>query len=315
MTTTVITGASGFIAQHVARVLRRTRPGRLVGVDIRPSSGSGFDSFHVADLTDRAATQGVLEASVPDVVYHMAGVVRGSEALVHASNVETTRNVLDVLRTVAPRARVVLVGSAAEYGVVPVADQPVVETADCRPTGAYGRAKAEVTALATEAFRDFGQHVGVARPFNVMGAGVPDAMVGGAIAHRLRSALASPAPRTIALGRTDAIRDFVDAEDVGSGLVAIAERGSPGGVYNLCTGVGHSIQELLDELLALAGEPITVTRDETLVRHGDVDALVGSCEKARHELEWNPTTSFHESIRRTWEASDPRLVDVSRTGR
>lgn len=300
--TTLITGASGFIARHVAGIVRGAKQ-RVVGADLRERAGARFDEWFTADFGDAAATRALVATAAPDVIYHLVGLARGSDEALRASNVDTARNLLDAVRREAPGARVVLVGSAAEYGVVPLADQPVRESYKGTPANAYGRTKRELSALGESMARGRGQQVMIARPFNVIGPGVPDTLVIGAIVKRLRASLAGPSPRSITIGRTDSVRDFVAVEDVASALVAIAERGRAGEAYNVCTGEGHTIGEALDRLLALAGEPVAVEQDQALLRSGDVDAMIGSPEKARRELGWAPRVSFADSVSATWNAS------------
>jgi GDP-4-dehydro-6-deoxy-D-mannose reductase len=305
--TTLITGAGGFIAQHLTTTLRSSGAARLVGVDLRPGSASQrFDAFETADLTDAAAVREIVSRVRPSVVYHLVGLIRGTDEAIIASNLGTARNLLSALRRSAPMARVVLIGSAAEYGAVPVAAQPVREDYAGEPTGPYGRVKQQLSALAREAAGQ-GQPVMLARPFNVIGAGVPDSLVAGAIVHRLRTALRGDPPYAITIGRTSSVRDFVASEDVAAGLVRIAERGRPGEAYNLCSGEGHAISEVVDHLLAAAAVPVRVDRDETLMRGGDVDVIVGSRTKAETELGWAPRVSFAESLAASWrgESSQP----------
>jgi GDP-4-dehydro-6-deoxy-D-mannose reductase len=308
VTTALITGAGGFIAQHLAGILRREGTDRVVGFDVRGMSATLFDDRRSVDLTDAEATNHALAVAKPNVIFHLVGGIRGSDAFVVGSNVDTARNVIEAVRVTVPSARVVLVGSAAEYGIVPLAQQPVTETFVGSPVGVYGKAKAQVSALAAAAAHDFGQHVCVARPFNVIGAGVPDSLVAGAVVHRMRLAVASTPPRRIKIGRTSGIRDFVAAEDVAFGLIRIADRGRPGQAYNLCSGQGRSIAELVEKLLFLAGEPIEVERDESLSRTDDVDVMVGSFAKAKRELEWQPSVSFERSLRAAWMASESITV-------
>jgi GDP-4-dehydro-6-deoxy-D-mannose reductase len=308
MTTTLITGATGFIAGHLARAVRRIVGGRIAGLGIRPSADSAFNEWYTVDLRDPAAARGAIGSVRPGTVYHLVGSLRGSDEEIAATNVVTSRNVLEALRHLAPDARVVLMGSAAEYGVVSLAHQPVSETFVGVPTGPYGRAKQQVTALALAAAREFDQHVTVARPFNVLGPGVPDTLVVGALISRLRAALAAPGPRSIRIGRTTGIRDFVAVEDVAEGLVRIAGSGLAGHCYNLCSGEGHTIAEVLERLLAEVGEPISVSEDETLLRAGDVDQMIGSWDKAQRELGWRPTIRFEDSLYAAWKASDPTVA-------
>ena len=148
-------------------------------------------------------------------------------------------------------------------------------------------------------------NVAVARPFNALGAGVPDSLVAGAFIGRLRAALAGAPPREMRVGRLASVRDFIAAEDVAEGLALIAERARAGEAYNLCSGEPHAISELLDRLLEFAGEPMQVQHDGSLVRRGEVDALIGSREKAGRELGWSPAIAFEASLRAAWDATAP----------
>ena len=301
--TTLITGARGFIARHLAAAIRGAGGGRLVGIDNRPELAPGlFDNFETLDLTDAATLQATIQRIRPATVYHLVGAIRGSDETITASNLGTSRNLVAALRRSAPAARVVLMGSAAEYGAVPPSAQPVREGYEGTPTGTYGRVKQQVSALAVDAARR-GQPVMLARPFNVIGPGIPDSLVAGAIVHRLRAALRSQPPYAITIGRTSAVRDFVAVEDVVDGLTRIAERGRPGEAYNLCSGEGHAISEVLDRLLAAAAVSVRVDRDEGLMRGGDVDVIVGSRAKAEADLGWVPRVSFDESLVAAWRAA------------
>jgi len=306
VTKTLITGASGFIARHLAPAVRRIVGGPIAGIGVRPSQNPQFDEWYTANLTDHAAAYKVIGSCQPSTVYHLVGRFHGPEEEINASNVVTTCHLLEALRHSAPDARVVLIGSAAEYGEVPLSQQPVSETFVGVPITPYGRAKQQVTALAIAAARDFNQHVSVARPFNVVGPGSPESLVTGALVRRLRAALDGPVPRAIKIGRTNGIRDFVAVEDVANGVVRIAGAGRAGHCYNLCSGVGHTIAEVLERLLAEVRESIAVSCDATLLRPGEVDQMIGSYHKAERELGWRPTITLHDSLRATWKASESR---------
>lgn len=303
MTVALVTGAAGFVAQHLAPALRNKGFTRILGADIRPTTQGVFDASQVADLTVKSEMLRVVESFAPDVVFHLAGLVNTFEESIRASNLDTARHLIECVRETSPLTRIVLVGSAAEYGEVPLDRQPVEETFVGNPQGVYGKAKAAVAALASHAAAEDGLHVVVARPFNIIGPGVPSSLVVGAIVDRLRRTLAGPPPRSARIGKTTSIRDFVAVEDVVEGLILASERGKPGAAYNLCTGVGRSVAEVLAKLILLTREGIEVENDSSLVREMETNVLVGSWRKSQLELDWSPHVQFDVSLRATWEAS------------
>lgn len=298
----LVTGGAGFLAGHLAAALRAEGDAETTGADLRPSPPGRWDaSVDSADLLDAAVVERLLGDARPDEVYHLVGNVRGSDDALMRSNADSATVLLDAVRRRCPAATVVLVGSAAEYGVVPADAQPVDESWRGAPTSGYGRAKAAVTAIGFRAARD-GMRVTIARPFNPVGRGIPPHLVVGAVVMRMRAALAGPGPRRVAIGRTDSVRDFVDAGDVGRGLIVVARRGVAGSVYNLCTGAGHTVQDVIDQLRDMAGGSIEFVPDDSLVRAGDVSRLVGSPAQAA-ALGWRPERSLHESLRDAWDGS------------
>lgn len=297
-----VTGAAGFLAGHLAAALRRGGAD-VTGADTRAIPAGRCDAAVYADAHDGLALQAVLRSAGPDEVYHLVGDARGTDEEVRRSNIDTARILLDAVRVASPSARIVLVGSAAEYGTVAAAAQPVDESFHGSPAFAYGRAKQAVSALATAVARN-GQHVVVARPFNVIGAGVPETLVVGALVRRLRDALASPPPRRVVVGVTTAVRDFVDATDIAEGMIVLARHGARGAAYNLCTGRGHAIAEVVTRLCALAGDAIDVVEDPSLSRPGEVSMMVGSPAKAE-ALGWRAVRSLDDSLRAAWHATAP----------
>ena len=303
MSRVLITGASGFLGSHLIKSLRRHGAAEVLGADLHADSAPGFDGWQEADLRDAASAVRTVFRAQPDVVFHLAGTFGGPANVVHASNVTTTEQVLSAVQAATPNSRVVVIGSAAEYGRVPPDAQPVRESLVGYPVSDYGRAKRAVSELASRYATDFGLQVVIARPFNAVGRGISPGLVVGAIAHRLRAALAAPAPRAITIGTTDSVRDFIAAADVTDGLVLAAERGIAGESYNLCTGVGTSVQSVLEQLIAFTGEAVAVERDETLVRSAEVDALIGDPSKAHAALGWRPTRSLESALRDAWDGS------------
>lgn len=303
MSRVLVTGASGFLGSHLVESLRNQGHAELIGADLHAEPAPGFDNWQQADLRDAALALRTVFRAQPEVVFHLAGTFGGPATIMHASNVTTTEHVLSAVQAVTPNARVVVIGSAAEYGRMPIEAQPAREAFVGLPVSDYGRAKRAVSELALRYATEFDMQVVIARPFNAVGRGISPLLVVGAIAHRLRAALAARSSRTITIGTTDSVRDFIAAADVTDGLVLAAERGTAGESYNLCTGVGTSVQTVLEQLIAFTGESIAVERDESLVRSAEVDALIGDPSKAREALGWQPTRSLESALRGAWDGS------------
>jgi GDP-4-dehydro-6-deoxy-D-mannose reductase len=308
MTTALVTGAGGFVARHLVPALRTKGFTRVIGADIRAVRPDLYDATFVADLSIKSEMLRVLKGSAPTTVFHLPGLAQASEEDIFASNVDTADHLIQGVGEALPLTRIVLIGSAAEYGDVPLDRQPVDENVVGNPRSPYGRAKAALTALASRAAGEKGIHVVVARPFNIVGPGIPDSLVVGAIVDRLRRAISGAPPRAIRVGTTTSIRDFVAVEDVVEGLILATERGKSGAVYNLCTGVGRSIGEVLHKLISFTGQEIGVESDPSLVRGGETYALVGSWQKANRELGWSPCVPFDTSLQETWAASASRFA-------
>jgi GDP-4-dehydro-6-deoxy-D-mannose reductase len=307
--TTLVTGAAGFLGRHLADCLREIDGVPAIGADLRAPTESGYASFHVVDFRDSGAVRSLVRRLRPARVVHLIGGAAGDDATLEELNVGSARRLLAALEIEGIPASTVLLGSAAEYGAVPVVLQPVREEHAGTPTTPYGRIKGAVTRLAQDA-RDRGQNVTVARPFNVIGPGVPPSLVCGALINRIRDAMRTGDPRRIAVGRTDGIRDFVAVQDVARGLALLAQFQAAALAYNLCTGEGHSVQDLLDRLLTLARVEIDIERDVGLLRNGDVDQMLGDPSRARADLGWSPSISYTDAIEQSWRwatrGDDPR---------
>jgi GDP-4-dehydro-6-deoxy-D-mannose reductase len=299
----VVTGASGFVARHlIPRLL--ANEWSVVGVARRPVPPPWLDGIEWidADLANWDSTCALLDRAAPQALIHLAGQVHGSYGELCAANVTSVSNLLHAARGRSPALRIVLFGSAAEYGAVPEVALPITEQSRCEPMGAYGGTKLAATTLALAAARDWGSRVSIVRPFNIVGAHVPPAFVAGALIKRIHDALQARDSQAITVGRTDTTRDFVDAGDLSSAVVRLLDLDAAGEVFNLCSGRETSIRELLDTLIAMAGEGISWRQDPALIRPGDVLRSFGDCGKARAQLRFAPVTRVEDSLRAAWHA-------------
>ena len=265
----VVTGGSGFVGKWLVAHLRECGDD---AVSLDRSNGTPFD------VTDRSCVAHSIEQFRPEVVYHLAAFTHVGESWndpvqVLRVNVEGTLNVLDACRQAAVD-RVLVVGSAEEYGRVDAADLPLREDAALRPSTPYGASKVAAGFLALQSFLGTGLATVRARPFNHTGPGQSARFVVPALAHRIVEAERSGRGE-ITVGSLDPVREMLDVRDVVRAYRVLATRGEPGEVYNVCSGRGVSIGEVAERLVALSGLPLRLVADPDLVRPVEVPRLVG----------------------------------------
>ncbi len=280
----LVTGATGFVGPHLCAHL----------------AASG-DEVHTPefDVTDRAATTETIIDLRPEVVYHLAalshvGASWEDPVATLRVNVEGSCNVLDAARA-ANVARVLVVGSAEEYGRVDPADLPLREDAPLRPMSPYGASKVAASYLALQAWLASGLEVIRTRAFNHTGPGQKPSFLIPALAERIASA-ERDGPGTVRVGSLDPVRDVNDVRDVVRAYRLLVEHGTPGDVYNICRGTGVTVRTVAEQLLALADRPLRLESDPDLVRPADVPRLVGDPAKLHAATGYEPEYSLEQTL-------------------
>ena len=300
----LVTGIGGFAGPPVAHALLakgHAVEGVLRAPLERPRLAGLPLTLHALDLLDRERLRAVLAERRPDAVLHLAGLSfapaaeRDPEAAYRA-NLGGTLAVLAAVRSAAPRARVLAVTSAEVYGAVAAAELPITEDIPLRPLTVYGASKAAADLAAAQCGRAYGLDVVRARPFNQTGAGQDAAFVCAALARQLARIEVGCQEPVVCAGNLDPVRDFSDVRDVAAGYVALLERGRSGEVYNLCSGTGCSIAEVVAILRAHARVAVRVTSDPALRRALDVPRVVGSHARATRDTGWEPRFAWSETL-------------------
>ena len=286
----LVTGAGGFVGR---RLLPRLG---AAGWQAR-----GFD--READVTRADVVAEVVADCAPDAVVHLAALsfVPDSQRDPGASfrvNYLGTRHLLEAVRLHAPLARVLVVSTGHVYGAAAAGDR-FDESAPLRPDSPYARAKAAADLLARH-YAERGLDVVRARPFNHTGAGRPEVFVESSFARQIAEIAAGRRAPQLAVGNLDAVRDFLDVEDVLDAYLRLLDRSVPAGLYNVASGVGRPIAEVLDTLLELAGLGPRGSAVEVRVeaeRWRPADRAVGDASKLRGATGWAPRIAFRDTLR------------------
>lgn len=194
----------------------------------------------------------MLGAIRPDRIYHLAGSFTNEFASDLAANVTAAYHVFEAALALEASPRIVVIGSAAEYGDVLPHGNPLPETALLRPRTIYGLTKAYQTQLAQLYARGKGLPVMVARTFNLFGMGGSPRLFIGHVERQIE-ALRNGALARIAVGDLNDKRDYLDVDAACAAYHRIMERGTPGEVYNVASGHPIALRDVLRRVLENAG--------------------------------------------------------------
>jgi GDP-4-dehydro-6-deoxy-D-mannose reductase len=300
-----ITGMSGFIGAHLAR--RLAGEGHdvwgtyYIKGELRSLKGAGDRVRPVhCDIRDRRVLRKWLARARPERVYHLAAqsfptVSWEYPALTMETNAGGTINLFESLRWLGQRPRVLVAGSSAIYGFVNPDEVPVREDHPMRPLHPYGVSKVAQEMLAFQYFKNFGARACTARIFNTTGPGkVHDVCAD--FASQVARIEAGRQKNPMRVGNLEPRRDITDVRDQVRGLEAIMEKGEPGESYNLSSGKAVSIQEVLDQLVALSRTRIVVKVDKKLLRPTDEPIIMGENQKVVRATGWRPEIPMSRTL-------------------
>jgi GDP-4-dehydro-6-deoxy-D-mannose reductase len=150
--------------------------------------------------------------------------------------------------------------------------------------------------LARRAAVEHGLGTVCVRAFNHTGAGQSDRFLVPAIAGRVAAAELRHGDATVTVGNLDPVRDFSDVRDVVRAYRLLAVHGDVGAVYNVCSGRGVAIGQIVERLLPLAAIPLRPVVDAALVRSVDVPVNVGNPARLAAATGWRPEFSLDDTL-------------------
>jgi len=284
----LLTGSTGALGQALASRLHAKPADFTV---FAPGRGEHDDSLDLRDGDQIART---IERTRPDLIMHLAATFSNEFDEAYAVNVAATRHILEAVEASGQPVRVVLVGSAAEYGPVAADENPVGEDHVLRPVSIYGITKAWQTELAyLHASR--GANVVVARIFNLTGPHLSERLFVGRLHKQIEEIRRGERTR-IEVGPLSAVRDYLPIDEAVKQLLAIADFGEAGKVYHVASGQPVTMRELLVRELAAYGlhESIVVEGVGLTNRRGyDVPSIYADIAKTAALLRKRETHAEH----------------------
>jgi GDP-4-dehydro-6-deoxy-D-mannose reductase len=302
----LVTGVTGFVGGHLVDFLRTEHPEvEVFGVErlhgTAPAARDAGVTVLQAELDDAASVEAALEAAEPDRVVHLAGQSSVQHSFMDPGGTLRT-NILGFVylmeglgRRRRP-ARVLVVGSADEYGAVAPDELPIREDRPLRPRSPYAVSKAAQGLLAPQ-YASPELAVVITRTFPHTGPRRGEAFAESSFARQIADIEAGRRAPVLQVGNLDAVRDFTDVRDVVRAYWALLERGASGEAYNVCSGVGIRIGDLLERLVRLSNARVEVRVDPERLRPVDVPALVGDKAKLAAATGWAPRIALDETLK------------------
>ena len=245
--TVVVLGSAGFLGRHLVAEFEGAGSA-VIGVDRR--------SFSSDDECNAELAATIAGPRAPALLIHAAGLVGvHDEAALRSAHLDSTLALLKSVTRWTPRARVVVIGSAAELGLDRAEAAVVGERESGMPSMPYGVSKLAQSAAARRIALAEDLDLVRVRLFNTLGPGQSTALVGGAMVDRLHRAWRAGESKMV-VRDPRAVRDFMDVRDVARAIRTVAERlpRDPGRVpVNVCTGLGTTVAALAGELVAVSG--------------------------------------------------------------
>ncbi len=304
-----ITGLTGFAGAYLASHLA-SQGAEVTGIGLGARPEAPVPAVE-CDLLDFDKTARLIGDFGPDQVYHLAALTNPSESLkrpreYYQVNVQGTLNLLDALWQQQIDARILLVSSSQVYGKA----SPGVlisEESPLEPNNPYASSKRLSEEIGLQYRKHFASRVVITRPFNHTGPGQSQAFVISDFCRQIamreqEAARSGKSDQKMLVGNLNSTVDFLDVRDVVRAYTGLAAKGVEGETYNICSGVGTQISEILDAAINLTELNLELEVSSSKSRKRDEGWLVGDNQKLRSILDWTPQYSLRQTIQDTLNA-------------
>lgn len=303
-----VTGADGFVGQWLLRnllddgsqvmgMIRLAKPAlTTLSADLALRV-----QWRPCDLTDADGMRAALREARPDAVFHLAAQSSVPASIADPlatieTNVLGTARLLQAVRDESLEATIVVVGSSDAYGAVAPAQLPLREDTVLSPRNPYAASKAAAEIAALQYARSGWCRVIATRSFNHTGPGQSPAFAVASFARQFAALKDGRQSGALRVGNLTPRRDISDVRDVVDAYKRLAQRGTVGAVYNVCSGRDYSMREIVDELARQSGVRVRIEEDPALIRPVETPVLRGDPSRIAADTGWRTTTPLAKTL-------------------
>ncbi len=314
----LIIGAAGFVGSYLIHQLKDV-DGYQVAVTKMPHETIPGEGFEVYDLNilEREQIEKLLAELRPDCIFHLAAqssvfVSWKNPGLTIDVNIKGSVNVMDAVRTLDYKPRMLLIGSGEEYGHVREGEVPISEENAIRPGNIYAATKAcqnLIGKIYTDAYQ---MEIMSVRAFNHIGPNQAPMFVVADFCKQVAEIEAGKQEPVIYVGNLSAKRDFTDVRDVVRAYSLLMTQGKAGETYNVGSGHAVEIQEILDKVLKLSRVPIQAKTDPAKLRPVDVPIIEADTTKLCACTGWERQIPLEQTLAETLDYWRGRVAEEAR---
>ncbi|MFF2448912.1 GDP-mannose 4,6-dehydratase [Neobacillus sp. NPDC058068] len=294
----LITGITGFVGKHLEALLKDK-------ADVYGTSRLNRSEKHIfeVDFSEETKIIELIKTIKPTHIFHLAGLSNVKDSWNHKAdfiqgNVIGTIHLLEAVRKADHQINVLTVGSSEEYGLIPQGLDKVTEETALNPVSPYGISKSAIGMLVNLYHKSYGLNVIHARPFNHIGPGQRLGFVTSDFAYQIALINKGITKDSILrIGNLNTVRDFTDVRDIVEAYYHIACSGEAGEAYNVCTGQGVFIQDILETFISFSNKKINVLVDPSKLRVAEMSRLVGDPGKLFKLTGWKPQQKLEDTLK------------------
>jgi GDP-4-dehydro-6-deoxy-D-mannose reductase len=308
----LVTGASGFVAYHFFNFLDTLHDNiEVLGIDIKiPDNMNCYIFSHIKlhfieiNILDYSIFESAVVSFLPTHIIHLASfssVAKSWNEPINSfiNNTNIFLNLVEIIRKNNIRCRLLSIGSSEEYGNVSPEFIPIKESVPLRPISPYAIARVSQEMLSQCYVSSYGLDIIITRSFNHIGPGQREIFAVPSFAKQILENIMAGHTGNVKLftGDVSLIRDFLDVRDVVKAYYFLLEKGISGELYNICSGTGQSLNDILDMFSNLLDIQITVEIDRERIRPNDNKIIIGDNSKIKEQIGWQPEIPFIDSLR------------------
>ncbi len=310
----LITGFSGFVSfyflEYLNNVVAENEKIEVLGIDLNLpkdyETDYNFKNIHIRflslNLMDFSALEIAITSFAPDYILHLASLSSVGASWkdpigCFMNNTNIFLNMAEAVRKSGIHCRILSVGSSEEYGNVSESDIPLSESRQLQPISPYAIARVSQEMLSKCYVDSMNLDIVLTRSFNHIGPRQRDIFVIPSFVKQIQTGKdAGLTEIELLTGNLEIIRDFLDVRDVVRAYYLLLTKGKKGELYNICSGVGYTLKDVIAQIAELEGVSVTTVTDPEKIRPNDNMIIIGDNKKLCTETGWKPTYTLRQSL-------------------